>query len=95
MFEKFVIYSFFVMTIVELVFLVNLLQFYTHKSNLYFYNLMEKRLVVKSYIGSLIPISKKAFTENGNNCIDKEAIPQSLIDIETFSEITLQNITER
>lgn len=95
MFEKFVIYSFFAMTIVELIFLINLISFYKHKSNLYFYNLMEKRLVIKSYIGSLNPVSKKDFKDNGYHCIEKEAVPHSILNLETFSDITLNNITEK
>lgn len=56
---------------------------------------MEKRLVVKSYLGALNPVSKAEFVKNGNRCIDKEASPHSILDLETFNDVSLHNVTNK
>jgi hypothetical protein len=95
LFEKFVIYSFFIMTIVELIFLINLMSIYNQKSRKYFYNLMEKRLVVKSYIGLLTPVSKNEFKKNGDKCPQDNSEPQSILDLETFTDVSLKNNSDK
>lgn len=92
--EKVLIVSFLTITIIEMVVIVNLLNFYNTNSTKYFYTLMEDRLVIKDYLANLKAIDKNRFKLLGNKC-PEPSTPISILQISSFSKVNLNEITNQ